>query len=306
MENVSKGGSDTVTRFTWNCLPVLPIKTPQTVVVARYIMIYGVLYHRLIQVVSGTKKLDPDTDTIQNYRDRANKRLPFHKSLGILSKYNLSMSTDEPAAQVVEDVFPKTPAPPFNREEKDKQFGVDHSILGKSTGATPIGKGRGSGIAKKFLQTNENYSAIKERNINCTGGFPFRIYTQKDDGNFKLDRQYSCDLCRSRKVTTMCSGCKRILCFEHDRREEIMELLKGDDGDRLREEYPSLSKLQEGEAPAYYTEIGEVNDRKFVMGMSCWHLAHPTHFCSPCSKEDAQLSSVAVAGEQVCSPQISE
>jgi len=54
--NVSKGGSDTVTRFTWNCLTVLPIKTPQTVMIARYLMIYAVLAHRLIQAVTGTKR----------------------------------------------------------------------------------------------------------------------------------------------------------------------------------------------------------------------------------------------------------
>lgn len=155
------------------------------------------------------------------------------------------------------------------------------------------------------VAVDNNYSAIKERNINCTG-FPFKLYTPKDDGNFNMERKYSCDLCRSRKVTTMCSGCKRILCFEFDRREEIVKLLKGEDGDRLREEYPSLSKLQEGEAPTYYTEIGVVNDQKFFMGMSCWHLAHQKHVCSPCSDENAQLSSVAVAGEEVSSPQISD
>jgi len=82
-------------------------------------------------------------------------------------------------------------------------------------------------------------------------------------------------------------------------------MLEGKDGDRLRQDYPSLSKLSEGDAPAYYTEIGLVNKRKFFMGMSCWHIAHP-HLCSPCNEDDAQLSSVIAAGEYVSSPQISE
>ena len=43
--NSSKGGSDTVTRFTWNCLSVLPIKMPQTVIVARFLLIFAVLMH---------------------------------------------------------------------------------------------------------------------------------------------------------------------------------------------------------------------------------------------------------------------
>jgi len=105
----------------------------------------------------------------------------------------------------------------------------------------------------------------------------------------------------------MCSGCKRVLCFDHDRREEIINLLNGEDGPRLRQEFPSLSKkLRRRDAPAYYTEIGEVNERRFVMGMSCWHLAHPNDSCSPCNEEDAQLSSVIAAGKDVYSPQLSE
>eukprot|EP00985_Skeletonema_marinoi_P025440 scaffold18741_cov158-Skeletonema_marinoi.AAC.1 len=53
------------------------------------------------------------------------------------------------------------------------------------------------------------------------------------------------------------------------------------------------------DAPAYYTEVGLVNKRTFFMGISCWHLAHPNQFCSPCNEEDAQLSSVIAAGEDV-------
>eukprot|EP00985_Skeletonema_marinoi_P024116 scaffold16550_cov148-Skeletonema_marinoi.AAC.1 len=202
--NVSKGGPDTVTKFTWNCLPVLPIRTPQTVVVARYLMLYAVLYHRLIQAVTGTKKLNTDTDTIQNVRDRANKRLAFHNSLGILSRFHLSKASDPSAenSHMGQTDFTKTPAPQFNRTDKDTQFEVDHSILGNSTGSTPIGKGRGTGIAKKFLRTNDNFSVVKDRYTNCTG-FVGRIYKHQSDGKFQLDRQYSCDLCRRRHVTTM-------------------------------------------------------------------------------------------------------
>mmetsp|Transcript_25932 Transcript_25932/g.38120 ORF Transcript_25932/g.38120 Transcript_25932/m.38120 type:complete len:112 (-) Transcript_25932:204-539(-) len=107
-------------------------------------------------------------------------------------------------------------------------------------------------------------------------------------------------------VTTMCSGCKRVLCFDRDRREVIVDLLDGEDGDRLRQEFPSLSNLRSGDAPAYYTEVGLVNKRTFFMGMSCWHLAHTNQLCSPCNEEDAQLSSVIAAGEDVGSPQLSE
>ena len=128
----------------------------------RYLMLYAVLYHRLIQAVTGTKKLNTDTDTIQNVRDRANKRLAFHNSLGILSRFHLSKASDPSAenSHVGQTDFTKTPAPQFNRTDKDTQFEVDHSILGNSTGSTPIGKGRGTGIAKKFLRTNDNFSVV--------------------------------------------------------------------------------------------------------------------------------------------------
>ena len=84
--NVSKGGSDTVTRLIWNCLSVLPIKTPQTVIVGRYLMIYGVLHHRLVQQAGSGRKSIAATNTLQQLRERANKYLVFHDSLGILSK----------------------------------------------------------------------------------------------------------------------------------------------------------------------------------------------------------------------------
>jgi hypothetical protein len=60
--NGSKGGSDTTTRFTYNCQVVLPIRTPQTTVSARLMMLYFVLYHRGCQSVTGRK--EPDAETI--------------------------------------------------------------------------------------------------------------------------------------------------------------------------------------------------------------------------------------------------
>ena len=79
--NSSKGGSDTVTRFCWNCLNVLPIRTPQTVVVARLFMLYAVLLHRTRHVVTGNKKINMDTDTIQSTREQNNQRIAFHQTL---------------------------------------------------------------------------------------------------------------------------------------------------------------------------------------------------------------------------------
>ena len=78
--NSSKGGSDTVTRFAWNCMIIVPIRTPQTVVVARFLALYSVLFHRLIQNVTMTKEPDVETDTIKHICDRNNKRWAFSQN----------------------------------------------------------------------------------------------------------------------------------------------------------------------------------------------------------------------------------
>ena len=101
----------------------------------------------------------------------------------------------------------------------------------------------------------------------------------------------------------MCTGCKRVLCFDHDRREQIIKLLEGKDGDELREKFPALANLRRRDAPSFYTEIGTLGDKRIVMGLSCWHLSHPNHFCSPCNDMDGQLSHVAASGEGIDSPQ---
>ena len=118
---------------------------------------------------------------------------------------------------------------------------------------------------------------------NCTG-FVARMYVKNDDGTLALDNRHSCNLCKSRKVTTMCSGCGRFLCFDHDRRAKIAALLESDDdGKRLREEFPALSNLPRGHVPTYYNAAGKVDGKKYgdrydrapcFMGLSCFHIAH--------------------------------
>src|SRR5210317_2022142 len=48
--------------------------------------------------------------------------------------------------------------------------------------------------------------------------------------------------------------------------------------------------------------LGTLGDKRIVMGLSCWHLSHPNHFCSPCNDLDGQLSHVAASGEGIASP----
>ena len=128
-------------------------------------MIYGVLHHRLVQQAGSGRKTIAVTDTLQQLRERANKYLAFHDSLGILSKFHLNVSQVSQACNnVKEDVNSQTyamkPAPLFDKNAKCKQFSVDHSILGDSLGSTPIGKSKGKGRSKQFLVSKPSSFAI--------------------------------------------------------------------------------------------------------------------------------------------------
>ena len=74
-----------------------------------------------------------------------------------------------------------------------------------------------------------------------------------------------------------------------------MKLLEGEDGDELREErFPALANLRRRDPSSFYTEIGRVGDKRFVMGLSCWYLSHPNHFCYQCNDN--------TSGEGIASP----
>ena len=78
--NSSKGGPDTVTRFVCNCQIIVPIRSPQIVVVASFFALHAVLFHQLTQAVTMLNKpADIDMDTIKHVHDRNNKRWPFYK-----------------------------------------------------------------------------------------------------------------------------------------------------------------------------------------------------------------------------------
>ena len=311
--NSSKGGSDTVTRFAWNCLSVLPVKMPQTAIMARFFLIYAVLFHRTRQVVTMRKKIDINTDTIQSVRERNNKRYAFHETLGYISKDLLRMrtrgntSTSDDATNATDSntapQFKQKDAARYRPENASKRYKTDHAILGRldDTGVTPIGRGK----AKSSLERCANYDEYKDRADNCRG-CPIRFHKSKGtdaQGNptgFDLGAR-CCDLCNTRAVSWMCNGCKRVLCVGIDRSKAILKRLKHKDhGPMLRRRFPALAKLPRGDVPAFYTDIGAVNGNQIFAGMSCFQIAHPKHFEQPCSLDDGnegdpsrQLSAVA-------------
>jgi len=85
----------------------------------------------------------------------------------------------------------------------------------------------------------------------------------------------------------MCIGCKQVLCFDKDRSKEILKRLQDNDvAPRLKSRFPALANLSRGDAPAYFTQMGEINGEAIVGGISCFHLAHPKQYCLPCNDED--------------------
>ena len=305
--NSCKGGSDTVTRFTWNCLSVLPIKTPQTAIMARYFLIYAVLYHRVRQVVTMTKKIDVNEDTIQSVRERNNKRHSFHRSLeslsrGLLKKKIPRQGDDMPGCSAVS--FEVQDPGVFDASNADTRCKVDHSIFGVAgeTGVTPLGKGK----VKSSLEQHSNYDDYKNRCNNCTG-CPMRYYKKnapekvaKGEKPFIVGER-NCDLCNKKAVSWICNGCKRVLCLDRDRSNQILKRLQDPKhGQELKDRFPQLSKLPRGDVPAYYNDVGLVNGNQIFVGKSCFQLAHPKHFCMPCDDEagnhdgaDDQLTAIA-------------
>jgi len=141
----------------------------------------------------------------------------------------------------------------------------------------------GRGKSKAATIRHENYGDIINRNNACVG-CSVRLY---DDSKVAKNKKVGyktmalvCDLCGTRGVSTFCTGCKRVLCYDVDRSKQLDERLRGGDGDRLRREFPALAKLSRGNVPAFYCQVGQVNGRNFTVGRSCYHIAHP-HLFSP-------------------------
>lgn len=289
--NSSKGGSDTVTRFTYNCQTIVPIKAPQAVVVARFEMLFSVLFHRTSQAVTGTKQPDIERDTIRTIRERNNKRLPFHKSLNYATMRLLENSKSKPSSQpnssdgesTIEHI--QRAAPRFNQANKKARFDIDHSVLGGTgiTGATPLGRGTTKNPRKRSLEN----LAFRSRCKSCHG-FPMRtgrlIQKRGIDNKISLTRG-TCDLCGAR-CAYMCFGCKQVLCFNEDRSEEIKELLQTDP-DKINRVAPSLEPfISKRDTPAHWRQVGVVKNQPLYTSMSCFHFVHPKYFVLPAIHEN--------------------
>lgn len=289
--NSSKGGSDTVTRFTYNCQCIVPIKSPQSVVVARFIMLYAVLFHRMAQSVTGTKKPDLVEDTVTRVRNRNNRRLPFYSSLNYLAnrlRERSNAAPEEEQGDSARVTFLQQPAPRFTKARQQTRHDIDHRVLGAAgtTGATPVGRGATKNSKKRGLI----HEAYDKRRQKCRG-HPMRIanYKEKKSRNDKDKIDYQnrkCDLC-GKRVAWMCFGCKQVLCFDSDRTEHIKSLIENDERyNKMMKLAPELEKCKP-HVPAYWRETGTLKDEKVFTAMSCFHYCHSQYFNGPQLNEES-------------------
>jgi hypothetical protein len=312
--NSSKGGSDTVTRFTYNCQSIVTVKSPQTMVVTRFLMLFSVLMHRASQAVTGTTAPDVNKDTIKKIREHDNQRLPFHQTLKYLSNRLIAETRSafrgkRSALHNVEDSetgekLKRKAAPLLNPRNKKSQFEINHDVLASSrkTGVTPYGKGRKVSIAEKHRGFTD---CCRE----CPGR-PIKLAKPKMNDNGDVigfdDNKRQCYLCNKHGCTYMCIGCHRILCYETDCQSEIQAMLMDTtpagqaDRDRILKNVPDFADQHRNFAPAHWCNIGEINGQRIYSVMSCFHYCHPDYFLvddddDECrdEAEDTQLGAIS-------------
>lgn len=177
--NSLKGGSDTATRFTYNCQLKLPNKKPQSYVTCRLLELEGILFHRVSQAVTGRKKPDIHVDTMRTVRDRNNKRMAFHHSLDWLIKRLLKEAhpSRSKAASMTSNISYKVErAARYTNGNKDSRHETNHQVLGAVgvTGVTPLGRG-GRKTVKNRTAKHDEYD---KRCAECEGK-PARLVVKR-------------------------------------------------------------------------------------------------------------------------------
>lgn len=329
--NSSKGGSDTCTRFTYNCQVILPNKKPQSYVISRLLQLEAVLFHRVSQAVTGTKKPDIYEDTIRSVRDRNNKRMSFHNSCDwlkarLLKEAHPSKKPSESASTSSNGEHYKVErAARYTNANKNSRYETNHAVLGKvgTTGVTPLGRG-GKKHVKNPSMKHQEYD---KRCAECEGK-PARLVV-KDSGkrkgassnsedNDKAKRpktftysRHVCDLCGKNGIAWYCLGCKQTLCFDQDRTDHFRKMLR-DEAKRkeLSEKFPYFAELPRNDAPAHRLEIGELKGKTVYTNLSCFHYVHPDFLLRETQKgkedrdapPDDQLAAIAEHDSSVSSP----
>ena len=266
--NCTKGPSDTMTRLLDSCEENLGIRSPQTIATARLFGILAVAFHRCHQVASSDKDA-AFYQSMQGYRDAANQRSSFQKSMSVLVhffKEELDSMTNK--TEATPRSYPTTPPRPSTRSSRQVTAVTWHRKM--KTGTTPKPCRRGGGGSAKAL-TDEARAA------SCIGLVPLL-----------MENRRKCRLCNS-QTFYVCSWCKRPLC-----------LSRGRGLDEKIEKYANKYGIPTSQKPSKYVSLAEYDpekEEKIQMQAinTCYHIAHAKRWQDFFSHLEDEADDIAAA-----------
>ena len=197
--NTSKGGSDTSTFLMDGQITQIPkpFVNAETVSMCRLYMLVYVLVHRCLQVSTADENLC--YDSLLHYRNAANARYSFHRTLiECLSVFEVSLEDHIPSAGNV----PSTPT----RNSTDRMRPIRQTIDGLVQTRINFEPVLASGTPQTQRQFRGSHASREVRNmITECHGIPVKGYPAKSNNK--------CHHC-GEKTSWYCIGCKRWLCLE--------------------------------------------------------------------------------------------
>jgi hypothetical protein len=202
MWNAFKGGSDTLTKLIWNADYDPPTDDIQAHAVARLLLLSVTVIHRLRHMATAKADLN-FYRSLRHYRNAANKRASFHKTLLDLS---MRFGGDP---RVSGAVFAGLPPTVSTRARTRFAPLVENIMGGVTIGKTPV---RNAAVRMQTLmETSEDN--LDERDISlidrwssCTGPL---VYCVNEEG--KRGPKGKCFVC-STQTSWICLGCHNHFC----------------------------------------------------------------------------------------------
>jgi hypothetical protein len=256
MWNVTKGGSDAISKLIWKVLYNIPkhLSSPQTVVVARMHLILVAVCHRLLQ--HGSAKWDLSRYySVQSYRNAANKRTEsFSRTLVRLKKWFVEQRERERGVGGAAPLRNPAVVTRLTRAELDKENRRCDFINLSKTFATPS---KNRAFKKRGKEASaEVIEMVRRRTEKCTG---IPLFLEWDVNKKKTSQfQLKCFSCGA-KTSWVCVGCHRHLC---------MNPPVGDQKDETRTHHVDVPFVKAGDTK-------KTKDRRTIVGRhSCYHQVH--------------------------------
>lgn len=264
--NITKGGSDTITKIVDECFlnPPKQHTNFESVAVSRCISNLLATVLKLLHVTTAKDDLVSSYSTLQHYRNASSKRATFKSMLRRVYKL---MKAEAEKLQSVESARRQTEAEnastPVRTKARRKKFNnqipdpMDFAPA-RST-VTPM-KAR-----KRIIERADAHKHVLERMEKCNG-FPFEIIcTEESTAGKKKDPRQRCHQCGT-KTAWKCIQCRLFFCMGY-------------------------KKTKNREEQLYYHEVTTPQNQKItqIYGKSCFHVAHENGIraalCQPCDEE---------------------